>query len=103
HQLKPHRNKDEFKQYRLMADLRGYYLRFQEIKASFNADNYTRDKSQLLISQINKLRKRSKKLDKRFYKLNKGYLYDSEIERQKKVRNSPVYNLYKQLLAMNRK
>ena len=98
-ELKPVRNKKEFEHFRLMADLREYYLAYKELESEYNSQNFTRNKSNQLIPELERLRLESKKLDNRFSDLNKGFLYDSEINDQNRIRNEQVNVLYKRIVG----
>lgn len=95
--LKPSKNIDEFEQYRLMTDLRKYYLDYKQIEAEYNSNFFTIEKASTLLAKLEKLKNRSVLLDKRFSQLNQGYLKQSEIERQNAVRNEPVDFLYERV------
>ena len=98
-ELKPVRNKKEFQHFRLMADLREYYLAYKELESEYNSENFTRNKSNQLIPELERLRLELKKLDDRFSDLNKGFLYDSEIRDQNRIRNEQVNVLYKRIVG----
>ena len=98
-ELKPVRNKKEFEHFRLMADLREYYLAYKELESEYNSENFTRNKSNQLISELKRLRLESKKLNNRFLDLNKGFLYDSEIHDQNRIRNEQVNVLYNRIVG----
>lgn len=97
YQLKPERNQKEFDHFRLMADLRDYYLAYKEIEAAYNSPAFNDKISLQLINELNDLKKRAVKLDERFYRLNKGFLFDGEIREQNNIRNKPVDLLYLRL------
>lgn len=92
--LKPLKNQKEFEHFRLMADLRSYYLDFKKLDSIYNSNGFTRAQAKQLIPGLRKLLNESKELDQRFYDLNKGFLYDSEIREQNFIRNKPVKELY---------
>jgi hypothetical protein len=94
YELKPTRNKKEFEHFRLMIDLRGHYLAFEELKSIYNSDQFTRSNSDQLMPELERLLAESKTLDKRFFDLNKGFLYDSEIRDQNRIRNLSLNILY---------
>ena len=97
YQLKPLRNKKEFEHFKLMIDLREYYLAFSELESMYNSPQFSLKNSTDLIPKLNELRIESKKLDKRFTKLNKGFLFDSEIEDQNRIRNLGLNTLYNRI------
>jgi hypothetical protein len=98
-ELKPVRNKKEFEHFRLMSDLREYYLAYKEIESKYNSENFTRSNSKQFKPELEKLRAESKKLNRRFSGLNKGFLYDSEIRDQNRIRNEQVNVLYERIVG----
>lgn len=101
-ELKPARNKKEFEHYRLMFDLRSFYLAFKEVEAVYNASNFDRSQAGPLVDRLKKLRNQTKQLDERFYDLNKGFLFDSEIWEQNSIRNQKLDVLYQRLIRLTR-
>ncbi len=102
YQLHPTKNEKEFEHFRMMIDLREYYLAFKEIKARYNSDNYTLGDAEKLIPGLEKLLAESKVLDQRFYDLNKGFLHDAEIHDQNQLRNLDLNNLYHRVIKMRK-
>ncbi len=98
-ELKPIRNKKEFEHFRLMSDLREYYLAYKELELVYNSKTFGRNNSNNLKTELEKLMKESKKLDRRFSDLNKGFLYDSEIQDQNRIRNEQVNILYERIVG----
>lgn len=98
YELKPSKNLNEFEHFRLMADLRDHYLSFKEIEAFYNSDQYRIGMERQLIPALKILIKKSTRLDKRFTRLHKGFLYDSEIQDQNRVRNLALNILYNRLM-----
>lgn len=98
--LKPLRNKKEFEHFKLMIDLQGYYLAFREIESFYNSDQFTINHSKKLIEELKELLAQSKELDQRFFELNKGFLYDSEIDDQNRIRNLGLKILYNRLTKL---
>ncbi|MEA4936030.1 MAG: family 20 glycosylhydrolase [Paludibacter sp.] len=99
--LKPLKNQREFEHFRLMADLRALYLSFKEIEAVYNSDEYTIGKAGLLLPKLKILINKSASLSKRFARLQKDFLFNSEIEDQNRIRNLPLTILYKRLKKTN--
>ena len=95
--LKPTRNEQEFEHFRLMADLRNYYLAFKELESVYNSDQFVISNSEQLATELERLLDESKTLDQRFADLNKGFLYDSEIRDQNRIRNLGLNVLYNRL------
>jgi hypothetical protein len=98
-ELKPSANTKEFEHFRLMADLRNLYLTFEEVNAQYNSENFARSKAKELIPELEKLMKESKILDQRFTGLNKGFLYDSEIRDQNRIRNEQLNVVYQRIIG----
>lgn len=96
-ELKPLRNQKEFEHYRLMFDLRAFYLDFKKIEAAYNSEDFNRSKAKALVSGLEKLRNASKTLDRRFFELNKGFLYDEEIREQNLIRNQKLEVLFQRI------
>jgi len=96
--LKPVSNQKEFEHFRLMLDLREHYLAFKEVEAVYNSENFTRKNVKQLVPELERLLAESKNLDQRFSKLNKGFLYDSEIQDQNRIRNRKLNVLYHRLV-----
>ncbi|MFD2525312.1 family 20 glycosylhydrolase [Flavihumibacter stibioxidans] len=96
-ELMPLRNQKEFEHYRLMFDLRGFYLDFKEIEAVYNSADFNRSKAKTLVPRLEKLRSASKTLDRRFYDLNKGFLHEEEIREQNLIRNQKLEVLFQRI------
>ena len=97
YQLKPIRNEKEFEHFRLMIDLRKFYLAFSEIKAFYNSADFTRADANKKIPELEVLLEQSQKLDQRFTELNKNFLSDVEIQDQNEIRARPLKILYKRI------
>ncbi|MBZ4192142.1 family 20 glycosylhydrolase [Niabella beijingensis] len=102
-ELKPHRHQKEFEHFRLMADLRAYYLSFKEILALYNTADFSRKAAGALIPRVQVLLNQAKELDRRFSDLNNGFLKNPEIIYQNRIRNQPVQWLYERLAGINEK
>jgi len=100
--LSPKTNHKEFEHFRLMIDLRSFYLKFKEIKAIYNSETFTRDVARVLLPRIEALIRHSKELDKRFYELNKGFLHDDEIEAQNEFRRIDLIQTYQRMVAISK-
>ncbi len=95
--LRPSKNENEFEHFRLMLDLREHYLAFKELEAFVNDPGFTPDQKQVVIPQLKQLIRDSKKLDRRFARLNQGFLYETEIAEQNMIRNRKLNLLYRRL------
>ncbi len=95
--LKPLYNKDEFEHFRLMLDIRDHYLRFKEAEARFNSPDFSEDDKEDLTAELDGLIRESKQLDRRFSRLQKGFLHESEIAQQNMIRNRKLILLHRRL------
>ncbi len=95
--IKPSKNATEFEHLRLMLDLREQYLAFKEVESVYNSDGFSLDEKDKIIHELERLLAQAKKLDKRFTRLNRDFLYDSEIAEQNTIRNRKLVLLYRRL------
>jgi hypothetical protein len=95
--LKASGNIEEFEHLRLMLDLRDHYLAFKEAEARFNSPGFSINDRAGIVSDLEQLIKESGKLDKRFARLNKGFLHDTEIAEQNLIRNRKLILLHERL------
>jgi hexosaminidase len=95
--LKPQKNNDEFDHFRLMRDIRHYYLNFQLIQQELNDFGFQKTQKSAMIQRLSALLATSKKLDERFTRANNGFLNPSEIAEENEIRNMPVKNLFGRL------
>ena len=95
--LRPIRNEKEILHFRLMADLRDYYLQYKAALAKYNGDGFGIESAASLLPTLKALVASAKELDQRFTTLNKGFLKDQEIQKQNQVRNQPVLQLLARL------
>lgn len=95
--LKPKRNKAEIDQFKLMADLRVHYLDFKEVEFKYNSPDFRVSQSDTLLQELDVVLADAKALDNRFITLNKGFLYDSELKEQNRLREQAVHVLYDRL------
>lgn len=98
--VKPQKNQKEFAHYKLMADLRMYYLIFKEVEAKYNSPDFSSSQTPLLLKELDGILIESEKLNKRFFELNKGFLYDAELKEQNYLRNQAVHVLYDRLAKL---
>ncbi|TKB99199.1 beta-N-acetylhexosaminidase [Pedobacter cryophilus] len=94
-ELKPLSNKAEFEHYRLMADIRTQYLTYMLLEMKTNSPSFTQDMIPEVLHSLKALN--TKKIDKKFIKLNKSALYKAELEQENELRNSKINLLYKRL------
>lgn len=95
--LKPQYNKNEFEHFRLMLDIRDHYLRFKEAEARFNSADFSEDDKDGLAADLKELIRETKELDRRFARLQKGFLHESEIAQQNLIRNRKLILLHRRL------
>ena len=95
--LKPVKNLEEYEHFKLMADIRNYYLQYQVIEKQLNDTAFNIAATPVVIERLKTLLASSKGLNDRFSMLNKGYLNPSDIEYENQVRNIKVINLYNRL------
>ncbi|HWK03408.1 MAG TPA: beta-N-acetylhexosaminidase [Puia sp.] len=88
--LKPLKNQSEYEHFKLMADIRDYYLRYQSIEKQVNDARFTIAQNAAILNSLSKLLADSKGLDDRFRELNKGFLNPSQIEEENQLRNAKV-------------
>jgi hypothetical protein len=97
--LKPVKNKEEFKHYQLMADIRVMYLKVIGVESVMNSTEEYLSRTAELLAVLNSLG--VNELNKRFTALNKNTLHASEIETENTLRNSRVQLLKDKLLVTN--
>ena len=90
-------NRDEFEHFRLMLDIRLHYLKFKEAEARFNAPDFSADDRAGVVADLETLIVETNDLDRRFAKLNRGYLHETEIEQQNMIRNRKLMLLHRRL------
>jgi hypothetical protein len=95
--LKPSANKVEIEHYKLMLDIRINYLEFKLCESEFESPKYEISQSAALAERMAKICKEGKKIDKRFEKLNKGYLKAGEIGYMQNLRGLKMEALLKTL------
>jgi hexosaminidase len=95
--LSPVKNKQEFEHFKLMADIRNYYLRYQVIEKKANDITFNDTQKAVALNQLKELLTVSKDLDKRFNELNKDFLNPAAITDENALRNMKVINLYNRL------
>ncbi|WP_203229458.1 family 20 glycosylhydrolase [Aureibaculum marinum] len=98
--INPKKNIEEFNHFKLMADLRMHYLTFKEVESVYNSKDFVSSEVPKLIEVLNQLLEQAKDLDKRFIKLNKGFLYDSELAEQNYLRTKQMQVLYNRLTKL---
>lgn len=95
--LKPLKNQQEFEHFKLMADIRVYYLTYQLIEKQVNQATFNESQKSAVIGKLKQLLTGSKSLDERFAKLNKDFLNPSAIAEENQLRNMKVIGLFDRL------
>ncbi|MDB5118337.1 MAG: beta-N-acetylhexosaminidase [Mucilaginibacter sp.] len=95
--LKPVKDLEEYEHFKLMADIREYYLQYQVIEKQLNDPSFKVATTPVVIEKLKTLLAASKGINDRFSLLNKGYLNPADIEYENQVRNIKVINLYNRL------
>lgn len=96
-QLQPLKNKEEFEHYRLMADIRTLYLRYEKIEGEVNTPDFTNAQVPSVLQQLQQLMNKAKVIDERFIRLNRNTLYNDELMQENRLRNSKIDLLYERL------
>ena len=96
-EIKPEKNTEEFAHFKLMADLRIHYLKFKEVEAEYNSDDFEVEDSPKLLAKLNEISAEAEELNDRFARLHQDFLYDAEIRDQNAIRIQPVDVLYNRL------
>lgn len=92
--LQPLKNKEEFAQYGLMADIRVQYLRYLLIEKQLNDGTIAQAEA---TKQLQALLDNAKLLDQRFIKLNKDGYYLSELKQENDIRSKKIQLLFDRL------
>ncbi len=95
--LIPLKNQLEFEHFKLMADIRDFYLRYQSIEKLINDSGFTDVERPAVIGRLKELVAVSKNLDRRFNQLNKNFLTPAGIDEENQIRNIKVNNLNERL------
>jgi hexosaminidase len=95
--LKPTKGQQEYEHFKLMSDIRDYYLRYQAIEKQANEESFSIAQTAAAAQELKDLLAGSSALDERFAKLNKGYINPGQIEEENQIRNAKVIILYDRL------
>lgn len=85
--MKPNNNQREFEHFRLMANIRLFYLSVRQVEAITESSNFNRSQRDRIRKLLKPLMIISKELNSRFIDLNEGYLFPSELDRLNGLRN----------------
>ncbi|HXO74420.1 MAG TPA: hypothetical protein VN824_04300, partial [Puia sp.] len=94
----PRKNLKEFEHYRLMADIRVYYLTYLNIEAGVNATNSIQDYKKY-AGLLRILMAMEPLLDQTFRQLNSETLYPAAIQEENAIRIYRTHQLYQRLTA----
>ena len=95
--LKPRKGAEEAAHYLLMLDIRINYLRFKAVEACYQSASFDRSGIPELVSGLKTLLAEARTLDRRFARLNGGYLKAREIEYMNTMRSVKMKSLYERL------
>jgi hexosaminidase len=95
--LTPKKNKLLFEHYRLMSDIRVYYLRYMKIEKDVNGEGVSRDNIPVFLAELKTLMNLEPLLNRRFSDLNNNILYPAAIKEENSLRNQKVHLLYNRL------
>lgn len=95
--LKPRKGAEEAAHYLLMLDIRINYLRFKAVEARYQSASFDRSGIPELVSGLKTLLAETRTLDRRFARLNGGYLKAREIEYMNTMRSVKMKSLYERL------
>jgi hypothetical protein len=97
HALHPKNNTQVFEHFRLMADIRVYYLDYMKIEKEVNGTNFSREKIPTYLARLKTLMNKEPALNKRFVVLNQDVLYPAAIDEENTLRNQKIHILYNRL------
>lgn len=100
--LKPLKNLTEYEHLKLIFELRSQYLAFKKIESIYQSESFERTQADSMLNELLVLSKSSKKVDKKFLKLNKGFLLKDELLQMNMVRNKKMNNLIENLKKMTK-
>lgn len=101
--LVPESNKKEFEHYKLMFDIRVQYLMLKELEVTYESDSFDISLAPEFIIRLEGLINESKKIDKRFLSLNKGFLYDKELDEINILRGEKLFRIYNAVQNLTKK
>ncbi|MCF8380387.1 MAG: family 20 glycosylhydrolase [Bacteroidales bacterium] len=95
--FKPVQNNAEYEHFILMMEMRENYLHFNELERRANSDDFKSVQLPQLLSELELVMEKAKRIDKKYILLNKDVYYTSELELENESRNLPVNLLYNRL------
>lgn len=100
--MQPLKNESEFEHFKLMFDLRDYYLSISEVESIYNSEEFRFNDAVGLLNLVKPLIEQKKELNDRYNQLNKNFLKDEELLKQEIMRNKSLDILYNKLKAIIR-
>ncbi len=101
--LKPKTNIKEFDHYKLMFDIRVQYLMFKEVESAYESDSFDRSQAPAYLEKLSRLVAEAKKINDRFITLNKGFLYDKELEEINEQRTEKLFKIYQTMQNLTKR
>ncbi len=95
--LKPRHRREQVAHYLLMLDIRINYLLFRDIEARYQSSSCDRAQAAGLARELRTLLDKARTLDRRFARLNAGYLKKPEIDYVNRMRSLKMRSLYERL------
>ncbi len=93
HEIQATKNKEEYDHFKLMGDVRQFYLSVKNIDATVESPGFDRSRIESVGRQLRPLQKVAQELNRSFAAMNGGYLHDGEIKRLNGLRNNRFNNL----------
>lgn len=97
HEVPLQRNRESFEHFKLMYDIRLFFVETQIVRAEVEAMRDDQQTADALLVKLDDLRQKGLRLDDRFSKLHKDNLYPDAIELENSVRNQEVELLYRKV------
>lgn len=97
HTLRPKQNSQLFNHFKLMIDIRLFYVSYMEIEKEVNGVHFSRQKIPGYLARLKELMNKEPDLDSRFIALNQGVLYSAAMAEENTLRNQKIGILYNRL------
>ncbi len=102
HGLQPTRNRQEFDHFRLMADFQDLHLRFRLVEEQSQSKGFTPAKVPSLHRALANLLREADRLQPRYARLNRGFIYPAEIAAEHAYRVAKIKDLHDRLARTGR-
>lgn len=96
--LKPQKNLQEFEHYRLMVEIRLFYLNVLQVEAAMNSTQFNEASNNKYRPTIIALKHQSVLIDEKFNRLNGSFLKAGELADEKELRNAKLNEIYAKLI-----